>query len=229
MGVAHPALKQSTRAWHTRVSSGHVVMLLAGALGVLLTLGVLRSADRTVPVLVAGRNLASGTVVAAGDVRVARVHVPAGVRASIFGATDERELRGQVVTGAIAAGALVPRASVRQVGARSATRIMSFPIPRARAVDGKLVAGDRVDVIAVERNSARAGYVLTDAEVAAAAGHDDGPLGGSGDDVTVSLAVDPQSAPRLAAALDAGTVTLVRATGAAPLRDAVPFAPAGRG
>src|SRR6478752_7714743 len=124
MGVAHPALKQSTRAWHTRVSSGHVVMLLAGALGVLLTLGVLRSADRTVPVLVAGRTLASGTVVADGDVRVARVHVPA----SIFGATDERELRGQVVTGAIAAGALVPRASLRQVGARSATRVMSFPI-----------------------------------------------------------------------------------------------------
>ena len=44
---------------------------------------------------------------------------------------------------------------------------MSFPLARARAVSGRLTSGDRVDVIAVERNTARSGYVLTDAEVIA--------------------------------------------------------------
>jgi hypothetical protein len=37
-------------------------------------------------------------------------------------------------------------------------------------------------------------------------------LAGASDDVTVTVVVDAQSAPRLASALDAGTVTLVRST-----------------
>jgi Flp pilus assembly protein CpaB len=129
------------------------------------------------------------------------------------------------VTTTIRAGALVTQGDVRDVGAQAARRVMSFPLPRARAVGGKLVAGDRVDVIAVERNTARSGYVLTDAEVVAVDTHESGPLAGGSDDVTVTLAVGSTTAPRLAAALDAGTVTLVRSTGAAPLRDAPGFVP----
>ena len=107
-------------------------MLLAGALGVLLTLSVLRTANHTVPVLAATKTLAPGTVVADGDVHVTRVHVDAGVRASLFGSGDMRALSGRVVTGIIEGGALVPRASVRAVGDQAATRVMSFPIPGAR-------------------------------------------------------------------------------------------------
>jgi Flp pilus assembly protein CpaB len=202
-------------------------MLLAGALGVLLTLSVLRAADHSEPVLVAAKDLVPGTVISDADLRVARVHSDASVIATLFGAAALADLRGQVVTTTIHAGALVTRGDVRAVGAQAARRVMSFPLPRARAVGGKLVAGDRVDVIAVERNTARSGYVLTDAEVIAVDTHESGPLAGGSDDVTVTLAVDPATAPRLAAALDAGTVTLVRATGAAPLRHPPVFSPSG--
>jgi pilus assembly protein CpaB len=233
MGVAQPALgdgtRRTTRALYARVSSGHVVMVLAGALGVLLTLSVLQSADHTIPVLVAAKDLAPGTVVDEGDVRVARVRVDAGVRAGLFGIADLGLVRGQVVTGSIRRGALVPRESVRAVNAGAATRVMSFPIARARAVDGTLVAGDRVDVVAVDHDTARAGYVLNDAEVTAVQSHGTGPLSGAAEDVTISLAVDPDAATRLVAALDAGTVTLVRATGAAPVPAPAPFVPGAKG
>jgi hypothetical protein len=203
-------------------------MLLAGALGVLLTLSVLRAADHSQPVIAASHELAPGTVLGAGDVRVARVRVSGDTLATLLRGSDVASVRGQVVTQTIHAGALVPRGAVRPVEADAATRVMSFVLPRARAVDGKLASGDRVDVIAVERDTGRSGYVVTDAEVTSVDAHGSGPLAGASEDVTVSLVVDPEIAPRLAAALDAQTVTLVRATGAAPLKGVAPFTPAGK-
>src|SRR4029077_4467914 len=109
MGVVQPALhRRTTRALRTRVSSGHVVMLLAGALGVLLTLSVLRAADHSQPVIAASHELAPGTVLGDGDVRVARVRVGDTI-ATLFRGSDVASVRGQVVTQAIHAGALVPR------------------------------------------------------------------------------------------------------------------------
>jgi Flp pilus assembly protein CpaB len=228
LGIAQSSLRGRTRrALPTRLSSGHVVMLLAGALGVMLTLSVLRAADDTQPVLVAARELSSGTLIGERDVRVARVRVDGDVLATLFAGPRVGALRGQVVTKTIREGAFVGRADVREPGAHAATRVMSFPLPRARAVGGKLTGGDRVDVVAVERNTARSGYVLADAEVIAVESRGGGPLAGASDEVTVSLVVDGGGAPRLAAALDTGTVTLVRATGASPLGDPPPFTPTG--
>ena len=95
----------------------------------------------------------------------------------------------------------------------------------ARAVDGQLTPGDRVDVVAVDHDTERSGYVMTDAEVVAVADHNGGALAGGSDDVTVTLTVAGTDAPRLAAAVDAGTVMLVRSTGAAVLTDPAPFTP----
>jgi Flp pilus assembly protein CpaB len=197
-------------------------MLLAGALGVLLTLTVLRSADQTRPVLVAAHDLAPGTVVGDGSVRVARVHADPGVLATMFAAEQLDTVRGQVVTTGMRSGELLTRSAVRAVDAHAATRVMSIPVARAHAVDGKLTAGDRVDVVAVDREQKKAAYVVSDAEVVGVDGHDGGALATTSDDVTVSLVVDGTSAPRLAAAVEVGTVTLVRSTGAPPLADVAP-------
>ena len=61
---------------------------------------------------------------------------------------------------------------------------MSFPIARSRAVGGKLATGDRVDVLAVDHDSGRAGYVVTNAEIVAVEGRSGGALSGASDDVT---------------------------------------------
>jgi Flp pilus assembly protein CpaB len=202
-------------------------MILAGALGVMLTLSVLRSADDTRPVLVAAHDLPPGTVISDASLHVARIHADTSVLATLFAGDQIAALRGRVVTATVQAGELVARGSVSALDAHSATRVMSFPIARARAVGGKLAPGDRVDVVGVDHDSGRAGYVMTDAEVVGIEGRSSGALSGASDDVTVTLVVDPGSAPQLASAIQAGTVMLVRSTGAPAVHDQPLYTPAG--
>jgi pilus assembly protein CpaB len=218
-------VSRTRREMSSRLSTGHVVMVLAGALGVLLTLTVLRSADDTRPVLVAARDLAPGTVINDASVRVARVHADASVLATLFRAEQFGGVRGRVVTTVVHEGELIARGAVSALDAHVATRIMSFPMARARAVGGKLTTGDRVDVVAVDHDSGEAGYVVTDAEVVAVEGRNGGALSGASDDVTITLVVDQATAPELASAIDAGTVMLVRSTGAPAVHGQTPFAP----
>jgi Flp pilus assembly protein CpaB len=199
-------------------------MVLAGALGVLLTLSVLRAADDTHPMLAAARDIAPGTVIDSRALRVTSVHVDAAVGATLFDGTALESLNGRVAVEHISAGSLVARTSVRTATAGGVPRAMSFPIPRSRAVGGAVVVGDRVDVLAVRRNTGRSGYVATDVQVLAFSSRGSGPLEGS-DDASVTIAVDSDAATRVASALEVGTITLVRATGATPLHQAAPFDP----
>ena len=224
MGRAKKSGVARRRAFASRVSTGHVVMVLAGALGVLLTLSVLRAADATRPMLAAARDIAPGTVIDARALRVTRVHVDAAVGATLFDGAALASLDGRVAVERISAGSLVSRSSVRTATAGGVPRAMSFPIPRSRAVGGAVAAGDRVDVLAVRRNTGRSGYVATDVQVLAFSSRGSGPLEGS-DDASVTIAVDSAAATRVASALEVGTITLVRATGATPLHQDVPFDP----
>lgn len=226
MGTGQVTVASRTRREiRSRLSTGHVVMVLAGALGVLLTLSLLRSADNTRDVLVAARDLAPGSVIGDSSVHIAHVHADASVLATLIDAEQLPALRGRVVTSTLHQGELVARDSVSTVDAHASTRVMSFPIARARAVGGKLSTGDRVDVLAVDHDSGKAGYVLTDAEVVAVEGRSGGALSGASDDITLTLVVDPATAPVLASAIDAGTVMLVRSTGAPAVHGQTPFAP----
>jgi len=222
VGTAQETVVSRTRrGLRSRVSTGHVVMVVAGALGVLLTLSVLRSADNTRPVLVAAHDLAPGTEITDATVGVSRVHVDASVLATLFAADQLPTLRGRVVTTTVHQGELIARGGVSAADAQTSTRVMSFSIARARAVGGKLSIGDRVDVLAVDHDSGTAHYVLTNTQVVAIEGRSGGALSGASDDVTITLVVDRTTAPKLAAAIDAGTVTLVRSTGA-PATDEPP-------
>jgi Flp pilus assembly protein CpaB len=194
-------------------------MLLAGALGVLLTLSFLRSADNTTAVLVAARDLAPGTVVTDDAFRVARVHADEAVLQTFFDESDAQALRGQVVVTSVQPDEPLTRSVVRPASAQASPRVMSFAIARPRAVGGGLVRGDRVDVLWVEKDEAAAAYVLTGAEVVDVVAPSAGALGGVGDSVTVSLVVDAKRAPKLAIALEQGSVTLIRSTGAPALSE----------
>jgi hypothetical protein len=57
---------------------------------------------------------------------------------------------------------------------------------------------------------------MTDVEVLAVDRGRGGPLG-TPEDITLTIAVESDGAVRLASALERGTVTLVRSTGAAPI------------
>jgi Flp pilus assembly protein CpaB len=211
------AARAPRRAWQSRVSAGHAAMLVAGVLGACCTLVALRGTDHRVDVLVARADLAPGTVLTAGDLRSVRVDADAAAMATLVRADVTGTIVGRVVTDRVAAGHFVAVSDVQRAGATGARRSMSFPIDRAHALDGALVAGDRVDVIAVDTHTNAAGYVATNAEVlhvGGAGGH--GPLTAS-DSMTVTLAVDPSVAIDIASALHGHDITLVRATGAAVL------------
>ena len=222
-------MSRTRRGVGSRVSTGHVVMVLAGALGVLLTLSVLRSADNTQPVLVAAHDLAPGTVISDATVHISRVHVDASVLATLFAADQVSALRGRIVTTTVHSGELIARGAVSSVDAQASTRVMSFSIARARAVGGKLGIGDRVDVVAVDHDLGTARYVLTNTELVAIEGRGGGALSGASDDVTITLVVDRDTAPKLAAAIEAGSVTLVRSTGAPTVQTETTVAPVSAG
>ncbi len=207
------------RSWRSRVSGGHLVMLLAGLLGAILTIAALQSADHRVDVLVARHDLAPGDTVQASDLRTVRVNADANAMAALVRADDLDELVGEVAVARVGRGRFVARDDFEHAGASRARRSMSFSIDRSRALDGELVAGDVVDVVAADARSGEARYVATAAEVLRVAGTSRGALGGD-DTMTVTLAVDPDTALAIATALHGNDLTLVRATGAAAMEDA---------
>ncbi len=210
-------VRATRRALHSRVSAGHVAMIVAGMIGVLATLAVLRASDHRVEVLVARHDLAPGTIVGSATFRTVRVGADASALRSFVRATDASGLVGKVVTTPVAAGGFVSAGDVQTAGAGKARRSMSFPIARSHALDGTLVAGDRVDVVAVDARSTVAKYVATNSEVLRVDnGGGSGPLRVS-DGITVTLAVDSHTALAIATAVHGNELTLVRSTGAAPL------------
>jgi Flp pilus assembly protein CpaB len=208
------------RSLRSRVSAGHAVMLLAGMLGALFTVAALRSADHRVEVVVARADLVPGTVVTADDLRTVRIAADATAMAGLVPAAQQDALIGRVVTTRIAAGRFVARDDVQLARAGDAGRSMSVPIDRAHALDGQLVAGDRVDVVAADDRTHATHYVATNVEVLRVSGDGArGPLAAN-DRITVTLAVDADTALDLTAALADKNLTLVRATGAPAIVDA---------
>lgn len=145
------------------------------ALAVVAALLTLR-AQRTVPVVVATRDLGAGAQVQASDLEIHRVHddgVPAGALTSTDGLAGQytawpltagepvlgRMLRPQRSGGAVAGGLGVP----------AGFRAIAVPVQPAAAVGGMLAGGDRVDVFATPLPG-REGVVRANGQSASTAG-----------------------------------------------------------
>jgi Flp pilus assembly protein CpaB len=139
----------------------------------------------------------------------------------LIGAADVDDLVDLIVTAPIEAGSPVLTEHLDDDAAPDGGRAMSFSVPADRAAGGAIGVGDRIDVLAADRDGS-VGYALADALVLDASDGDDGtPIDRGGiRDITITVAVDAPGALRLAAAVAAGDVTVVRATGATAL-DAV--------
>jgi pilus assembly protein CpaB len=195
------------------LSAGHLVMIVAGLAGMLFTLALLRSADRRVEVAVAAHDVRAGSVVGPGDVRSERVKMDDQLLDTVLHPDDVADLDGAVATQTIRAGELIAHTDVRSPAASSGLRAVSIPIDPARAVNGDLVPGDRVDVmLAAEQEVA---IIVADAEVLDVSDPDaEGALGEVDDQFTITLAVDASEAQLLAAAITDGDILIARATGA---------------
>lgn len=196
----------------SRLSLGHLVMIVAGLAAFLLVLTVLRDRGETVLVAVAGQPIQAGTV--ASDDMFEFTEVAAD------GRLTERLMAPEVATRAvsgdwiavrsIAAGEPITLSDFRAGTVDAELRAMSIPIAAGNAVDGAIRQGDRVDVIVVR--SGVASYVTVDTEVISVSAGASG-LGGTGA-LTITVAVDADTSLRLASALNDGSIEIVRSNGA---------------
>jgi hypothetical protein len=198
----------------SRISLGHVIMIVAGLAAFLLVFSLLRSRDEVFLVATAVVELRAGTTVAEGDFNYASLGATdRTVLGTLLGpdqvqqAIDER----WAVTRTVPAGDPIRMSDFRTDADPSDLRAMSIPIDRGHAVAGALQAGDAIDVIVVRKGIAS--YVATDVEVLDVVGADSQFGGG----FSVTVALDGSGSLRLASAFRDGTIDLVRATGAAEI------------
>lgn len=163
---------------------------------------------------VARTRLAPGRVIETTDVAMVSMRLPAEVEATVFG--DGDDVVGNLVVEAIHTGELLARGDIgspQSVTGRDAGYAISVELDRPRALNGLLAVGERVDVVVSEHNSPDAatvvatGTLVLDVDDLSAADY-------VSDTVVVTLQVaDRAGAVSVAAAADAGAITLIRAWG----------------
>ena len=198
-------------------------MVLSGLLAFLLVLTVLRERDDTVRIAVATVDIDGGTTLEAGDVRFAEVSDSDGPLLTAFMNADDIATavdEGWVATRTIRAGIPLTTTDLRRAASGAGVRVMSVPIAPEHAVNGQIVAGDRIDLISVRRGVAA--YVVTNAEVIAVSSSDS-TVGGRG--FSITIAVDELTSLEVASALDTGGLEIIRSTGAAPADPALTYDP----
>lgn len=180
------------------------------------------SAAPTTSFVVAAADLPIGTPLTESVLDVAAIDLPGAVAARVY--TDPAELVGQVTVAPLARGDLVQASSVVEAGASAAGHELSFGLDTDRVVNGRLDAGERVDVLVTYGSGADAytEAVVRGVRVVEISQGDSGTLTASGRTV-LTLAL-PQAADALAVthAVRAGEVTIVRTTfadAAAPAPD----------
>ncbi|MDH3303134.1 MAG: RcpC/CpaB family pilus assembly protein [Acidimicrobiia bacterium] len=198
-----------SRGLLSRLSLGHVVMIVAGLLAALLNFTLLQSNEETFPVAVAAADLLPGRVVTSADLRFEEIRATEEVLVTLLQPADVVALEGQVVARTIAAGQLVSPQDFRAPSAPLEQRAISVPVQGDRAVGRAIGIGDRVDVIVVDRDDI-AHYVATGLEVLALPG-EARQIGGV--DFFVTVAVDAETALRVASAIESGEIHIVRSTG----------------
>ncbi len=212
------------RTLMSRLSLGHLVMVIAGLLAFLLVLVVLNDRAETSRIALAGRDIEAGTAISFADFDFVEVSGLSGQILGSFLSQDQLEVgvaQGWIAARTLTAGTAVGSDDFRTAASDNELRAMSIPINAGNAVGGVLSQGDRVDIIVVR--SAIASYVATNVEVIRV--QTSGSSIGSGGAVTVTVAVDADTSLRLASAINDGSIEIVRATGAALADDASTYDP----
>ena len=193
-----------------RLSTGHLLMLLAGAVAALANYAVLTGADDTIAVLVAADTVEAGERLDATSLATAQADPSGGLAEHLFDAGQREAVAGSVATGRIEAGEPLRSSDVAAGAAPHRQRAMSVPVDATHAVGGQLRPGDRVDVIETDERGAR--YLATDARVLAVASGEG--LEGLQSGFSLTIAVNADAALRLAEAAHQRQLDVVRSTGA---------------
>jgi Flp pilus assembly protein CpaB len=195
-------------------------MVVAGLVGVVGSFAVLREADGAARVMVASHEIRAGERVSADDFRSEAVTMSGPLLATVVRARDVDDVVGRIAGMTVAEGEMVSKRMLRPRSARAGQRAMSIPIDPARAVGGRLAAGDRVDVLFAGERAVS--IIVADAEVLAIDARGRGGIGESASPFTVTIAVSARQSQLVAAAVADGNISLARTTGSVSSKGTVP-------
>jgi len=187
-------------------------MITAAIFALVFNLAVLRSRDAMIDVAVANADIPAGTTLTMLHFSTAAVPADDLLTSRFVTADQVESIVGELTTRAIANGDPILNSDLLVVQNRQGLRAMSVPLDQTQAVDGRLSAGDSVDVILVKDGVAT--YIATGVEVLDVPGSDTNALGAR-TGYAPTLAVDATQALRIASALDLGPVHIIRSTGSA--------------
>lgn len=208
-GTSQPAGRRMRR----RLSASHILVAIAFVLAFVLNILALQDRSANTLVAVADRPIAAGGVLSADMLRLVPITSEFEALESLVTQGEVASYTGWIVQRAIPEGGVLDRVSLAEPGAPSGKRSMSIPIVVSRAAGGTIVAGDRVDVIAV--GDGTAAYVVAGVEVVATPAAGSGAFGAT--DYHLVVAVDAVQALALAGAMESGRIDVVRSTGAPPI------------
>lgn len=195
----------------SRLSAGHIVMIVAALLAALVNLNLLQSRDETFLVSVAAVEILPGQTISTDDFASAEIRATGEVLSRLILFDTASQYDGLIAVRPIAAGDLVAPADFQQAAAPLEQRAMSIPVDEELAVGGSINSSDLVDIISVDDGVAH--YVVVGAQVLATPARDDSNFSGGGQ-WFVTVAVTGQEALEIASALDIGEVHVIRSTGA---------------
>lgn len=208
--ISSVPLATPKRGLMSRLSTGHVIMILAGLLAALLNFSLLQQRDETFSVVVASGPLLPGQTVQLADFDFVEIRATDEVLGTLIMADEISAIEGQVSVRSVPAGNLVLVSDFRTAAAPLEQRAMSIPIDEERAVAGELTSNDLIDIIVVDDGVAS--YIAIGIEILALPADQEG-IGSA--DFSVTVAIDAETALKVASALDYGELHLVRSTGAA--------------
>jgi len=205
------------RSLISRLSIGHVVMILAGLLAVLLNLAFLRSSTDQIEILVTSVPVQAGSALTESSLATVSMADGNALVDGLITAKEADSLHGSIVARSLAAGEPIRRSDLRPAGTLSSLREFSLELDAANAAGGRIAPRDLVDVIAtIDTHSF---YVAAGVEVISITGGDSAI--DVGDDLLIVLSLDDRTALEVSSAQAAGSVALVRATGAEPPRSGI--------
>jgi Flp pilus assembly protein CpaB len=183
----------------------------AGLVTAVLLLSWTRGQEDLTSVVLAASEIRAGTIIEAGDLRVAEIPSDPTVVEAVYGADSLDGLVGQVAARSISESEPILRTDARPVAADDGLRAMSVPLPLANAVGGDLAVGDEVDILVVRDTGTR--FVAGAVPVLALPDAETSGLVGATSEWWVVLAVEDAEALEIADGVENGTVYLLRSTG----------------
>ena len=210
---SNPAPKRNA----PNVSSGWVVMLLSGLVAAVLFLFATQQSSVTYNVAAANRSIQNGQVISPNDFRVVKVNLGKAELNRLLRFEDRNSVNGYIAAASMQSGDLILKSQLAAPATKDLLRAMSIPVDQPHAVAGAISVGDRVDVIDETVPNPLPQFVAVNLQVIAINGADGGSALTGSNQFSVTVAIDPDAAERVALAIKGQKFEVLRSTAATPL------------